>query len=240
MNMNTKVKTMSGRRIQAAAFLGCVLLLATTLAGCTSTSPSTAAALQGEADDRAQEWDSGAQLVLIVGTEGTFQMQGMMDQFEPFDSPELEEAARQDFWERVEDDPEPGDGKAEFWLYVYRGGDGEHLIVVVDRDEKIIYEDQAQEAEDLGSPVGEYSVDSDDAMRIALEANDELAGAAETEHFAFVAGLFRESAGTDPNWIVAGGGGSSEGGGGGMVRIDATTGDVLETQGGGGAPSNWT
>lgn len=237
MQKKTEMTTIARRRFQAAALLTGVLLLATALAGCTSAQ-ATASSLQVHADDRAADWDSEAQLVLILGTEGTFQMQNMIGQYDAFDSPELEEAARQDFWSRVEDDPDPGDGKAEFWLYVYRGADDKHLIVVVDRDKKVLHEDEA-DGEDLGSPVGEYKVDSDRAMSIALEENDSLADAKDTDHFAFVAGLFRETADSNPSWLIAGGGGSSEGGGGGMIQIDAVTGDVLESQGGGGNPSDW-
>lgn len=240
MQKSSLTRRLADKRIQGAALLAGLLLLATALAGCTSAQ-ATASQLQAQADERASDWDDEPELLLIVGTEGNIAMQSMMGAygFEGADAPAVQEAAAQDFWDRVEDDPEPGDGKGELWLYVYRNAEGtNHLLVVVDRDRKIIYEDET-DGTDLGYAVGTYNIDSDQAVTIAMEANEHLGDAMEADNFGFVIALMREAPQDNPFWIVAGGGGGPEGGGGGYVKLDAKSGDVLETQGGGGSPENW-
>jgi hypothetical protein len=235
--MNVK----TDRRIQAVVLLGGLLLMATALAGCTEAPTATASQLRPTADSHAADWHEGAALVMVVGSEGTFEMQNLLGHFGSgaADSDGMQEALAADFWSRIQEDPEPGDGRGMFWLYVYRGDGDDHLVVVVDKDREVLYSDVVQ-GSDLGEPIGSFTVDSDEAMQIARAQNTHLEQATTTGSFGFVISLFKESPGDNPAWLVAGGGGSVEGGGGGIVILDAVTGEVLENEGGSGAPSEWS
>ncbi len=222
-------KQQARKTIKGAAVLVVLALAASMLAGCLSAQ-ATAQSLEPAAEAKAQSWDRSAELVVITGMEGE-------------NAQLISQAAAMggsgDHWERAQDDPDPGDGRSEIWAYGYRNDDGEHLIVVVDRDREIVEEVELPEFLDLPA-IGHYQVDSDQAMEIAMDENEALREARDGDAFGVMATLVRIEEDENPMWVIMGGFGSMQGdGGGGMVVIDALSGKVEASMDGWGQMWDW-
>jgi hypothetical protein len=210
---------------QAAPFALLVagLFVSLALAGCLA-SAATAQSVQPDADAYAQSWDADARLVAIIGLEGRSAELASMGLDWMSDEDE--------HWERAEADPEPGNGQAEVWVFSYHGSEDRALHVVLDGKGEILDAFEEARLTDL-LPVGDYQVDSDEAMSIAMSENEGLQDARERDSFGVMSMLARPMEDYDPTWVIMGGFGDfREGAGGGFVVIDAMTGEVLFSHGG--------
>ncbi len=200
--------------------LAIVLVAGPMLGGCLGTAQATAMEEQPTAEDRAQQWAADAELVAIIGVEGTFPAYGgHADQ----------EAS---YWSRAAEDDELGDGHCEIWAYrfVSEQRPDQVFTVVVDKDGEVIDTSTGDGGDDR--PIGSYEIDSDEAAEIAFEANQGLAEGTSKEHYGLVLNLAQDDDHANPVWTIAGGGGDGTGGGGGVVVIDAATGEILSNHGG--------
>ncbi|HVL88402.1 MAG TPA: hypothetical protein VM681_10440 [Candidatus Thermoplasmatota archaeon] len=207
------------------------------LAGCLgSAAAGTAQANLPPAESRAKEWHSGATLYMIVGAEGTW-----IGAFAGGGGFGLSSGERS----RVQSDGTVGDGRTEVWVYVFKAaGKSKAFVVVTDKDGKVLRAEET-DASDTNEllPVGEWKINSDEALRRAKDANEGLRRGVESSNFGIAEILRREQGETRAQWHIAGGGGDASGGGGGYVKLDAVTGQVLESQGGYGSASGfggWT
>lgn len=217
------------RTIQGAAMLVALALAASMMAGCL-TAQATAQSLQPAADAKAQSWDRSARLVVITGMEG--------GNAELIGQAAAMGGAEGDHWSRAQDDPEPGNGRAELWVYTYRNDDGEYLVVVVDRDRQILDELELPAFMDFPA-IGHYQVDSDRAMQIAMKEHEGLRDARDGDGFGVMSTLVRPDVDDNPLWVIMGGYGSMPSGGGGMVILDALNGEVKASMGGWGHWGDW-
>lgn len=197
------------------------------LAGCIgSASAASAKDNLGAADEAARKWDSNARLAQIVGAEGT--LSALASTFGGSSS-DLGSAG---------DDENVGDGLAEVWIYRYvADSKSMSYVVVVSKDGEILREGQEQKRAD-DRALGPWSLDSDDAVKLALEANEALRKGLESRFFGFAVVLHQEGT-PNPMWMVAGGGGDLNGGGGGHVIVDAVTGKIIASDGGFGSTSDY-
>lgn len=202
-----------------------VLLVTPALAGCMGTAGATAMEHRDVAQEEAAAWSSGAALLQIVGVEGSWNLTTAFSGSAG--------AAETSYWERAMEDRSPGNGHAEVWVYRFEDPDDHGVVftVVVDRAGEVL---DTKENERSGgmAPVGSWSLDSDEAMEVALRANNGLRDASQAENFGIVSVLQQSEGREDPVWLIAGGGGGPSGGGGGSVMLDAVSGDVLQSQGG--------
>lgn len=204
-----------------------LLLVAVTslvLAGCVGSAQAASAKQNlAPADEAAKAWDADAKLVQVVGVEGTFASLAAA----------FAKASTQDFAQAGEDET-VGDGLAEVWVYRYvAAGKAKSYVVVLDKEGNVARQGEEAKRDD-DKPLGAWSLDSDEAMLLALKANDALAKGVQGRFFGVVSVLHQEGAG-NPVWLVAGGGGDLTGGAGGHVVLDAVTGKVLSSEGGAGA-----
>jgi hypothetical protein len=210
--------------------LAAVAIASTALAGCFlgSAAAGTAKAEESTATDHAKdEWASDAQLVAVIGFEG------QSDGEAGFDFPADDEKAAQ-FFAKANQDDNVGDGKAEVWAYAYMAGSksDQVYVVFVERDGTVLGADEypAEDMDDL-RPIGEYEVNSDEALRIAKEEDEGLRNGLESGNYGVVMGLAYPASDDfetqNAVWFVAGGGGDMEGGDGGFVVLDAVTGAVI-------------
>lgn len=188
------------------------------LAGCVGSVQATARDALSPADEAARAWDADARLAQVTGVEGAWSAG----------------AQRASDFTRAGSDEKVGDGRCEVWAYRYVAPDkARAYVVVVDRDGAVLREgEDAKHADDRA--LGAWRVDSDEALRIAKGASAGLREGMQKESFGVVSTLKPGPAGT-PVWVITGGGGDSTGGGGGVVRLDATSGQVLAAEGGSGA-----
>lgn len=208
------------------ALIASLVLFVPALSGCL-VAQATAMEHQDDAEDIARDWDADARLLHIMGMEGRGDMANGMGGWEG-------DASGAEVWTRTEQDDEVGDGHAEVWAYHFRNGAGtEDLFVMLDRDGKEIQRETA-EPEDDAEPIGDYDVDSDEALDKAKAASKGLRDGTDSDHYGIVMVLGRDSGfGANPAWLIMGGGGGDGSGagdgsgGGGMVAIDAKTGEVL-------------
>lgn len=209
----------------AAAFLSLPLVFAS-LAGCIGTASATAMDREGKSTPAAKSWNPNAVLAGIMGVEGTFQM-GMWSDFADDDAGSTSYAS---YYSSASTDKKVGDGKCSVWVYRYvvSGQQGAYIVVV--KDGKVVRE--GYDPDHDATPIGEWRIDSDEALRIAKENNEGLRRGVGAQHFGVAQMLEREGGKSHATWTVAGGGGDASGGGGGKVVIDAVTGAVLENQGG--------
>lgn len=199
------------------------------VAGCVGTAAAASAKdNKGAADAAAKAWDPNAQLAQIVGVEGTLgaalSLMGV--------------SGAGDFGS-ARDDQNVGDGLAEVWAYRYVApSKAQAYVVVVGKDGGVTRQGtEAKRAEDR--PLGAWEIDSDDALRVALDANEGLRNGVGRGLFGVVSVLHQEG-GANAVWLVAGGGADASGGGGGHVLLDALTGKVLSSEGGfGDAGRSW-
>lgn len=201
------------------------------LSGCIGTAAATAVEAQKAAQSKAQAWNPNAQLAGIMGIEGTFNM-GWMAGYMMSMSTQGDHASASAHFEASDEDKKVGDGRCLVWAYRWVAPGVPGYYMVVEKEKKVVFEGYVENPSDAAVPLGDFKVDSDDALRIAKEANEGFRRGVESEHFGLVERLNKDAGHEHPEWIVAGGGGSSQGAGGGMVRIDAVTGLVLENQGG--------
>lgn len=213
------------------------------VAGCVgSAAAGTAKGGEPPAEAEAKRWDSGAQLVKIIGVEGSFPVVGWTGFGSYSGSGNTYASAGStdlgfEYMSRGKDDRTIGDGRCEVWIYRYVStGESEAFVVVVDKDGKVL-KTGTDEKRDDDRTVGEWKINSDQALQIAKDASPHLRRGVESQSFALFEGLHRDDAQQHAAWYVAGGGGDASGGGGGFVKIDAVTGRVLETAGGSGGSS---
>lgn len=212
-------------RWRVALSLAVLFLAAPLLAGCVgSASAASAREWQSPADEAAQEWDADAQLVNVIGVEGTFPVQLAAMLFD------FHESAGEADWNDAQEDDEVGDGKARLWLYRYVAPEKDAAYLVVVAKNKVIHEAEDERRAD-DTPVGEWVLDSDAALDVALGHNEALSAGVERERYGIGAILTRESADATPTWLVAGLGADLNGAGGGFVLIDATSGDIIASEG---------
>lgn len=218
----------------AGALALAALLSATVLAGCIGSAAATAMETRSQADAAAERWSPDARLAQVVGVEGSLNLAAIASymsgagQYSGGD------------YERAQSDETIGDGRAEVWGYRYVSpAKPLAYVVLVDREGNILKETEETRGSDFGTPVGEWSVDSDAALAIAKEANEALRSGVTAENFGFVSLLRQDDAAANPTWLIAGGGGSLDGAGGGFVEIDAVTGKVLKSDGGFFTPQDW-
>lgn len=209
-------------RLPLLLAVAAALAAAPALAGCIGTaSAASAKAHRGAADDAARAWDAGAQLAQVVGVEGSL---GALAALSGVREAGALAAADQD--ETV------GDGLAEVWLYRYVAPAKDHsYVVVVDKAGGIVSKGAESEGA-RDAPLGTWDVDSDRALRLALDANEHLRRGVGGKLFGVVAVLQQE--GPAAVWMVAGGGVGPSGAGGGEVLLDAVTGKILRSEGGSG------
>lgn len=211
-----------------AALLLAALVAAPALSGCLGSAQATAGDHASTAEDRASEWSSNPRMIQVVGLEGSFAFgfgdwAGSADEDAPY-------------WDRARDDPDVGDGRTEIWVYRFVSEDDPDTVleVVVDKEGEIVHTDEEPRGGD--EPVGEWSVDSDEAAETAREGNQGLREGTSSDHYGMVLLLQEDDDPENPTWTVVGGGGDASGGGGGIVVIDAVTGEVLSSRGGFGSP----
>ncbi len=234
--MDTNVADMARWNNTTVVSLVCVVALA--LSGCLTASAATAKEHQGKATDEAQsEWAADAQLVGIFGMEGT--NQGWEEG--PWGAGEDQS---ENYFASAEDDEDVGDGRSEVWAYGYQADSkpDEFYIVFFDKDGDR-QGDMTVPAEDDMLPIGDYDLNSDEAVDKAKAAEDGIESALETENHFMVVFLAKADDHPNPVWsVMAGGGGQSDdgsyGGGGGFAVVDAVTGEVLAHFGGSGSGSS--
>ncbi len=212
------------------ACLGLALFTTVALAGCVS-SGSTASQLQMVADHNAENWHPDAELVMILGGEGTTSLQHTFGQWDvaALHAPAVAALANASMWDRVVDDPEPGDGRAEIWSFVYRAGESDrHLVLGFDRASDLLYEDELEQ-EPFSDTVRDYNVDSDQAVRIASQQEDAFTKFQEHERFTLTVLLVQEPEHPGPVWILLGATHGVEASGW-RVIVDAKNGDLLQSE----------
>lgn len=188
------------------------LMLAPALAGCTASAAplATAQELEGDAFDSAQAWADDAVLVAVVGIEGEYHGD-----------------------EDVDDDAQAGadgddrmDGRLERWSYrFYSEEKDDGYLVVMDENGTIV---KARETFfDFEQPIGNYDVDSDEAIRIAKETNEGFASGLDGDKRGVFLRLAYDDGEDAPVWFLAGGSVDDDGWSAGVVGVHAITGDVL-------------
>lgn len=221
------------------AFSATLLLVASVLSGCLGPAQLTALEAQESADPVAMEWDPEARLIFAAGLEGRVDNEMLRDMLRSgagFQEMGFETLSEEDeqgvpYWDRIEEDGQPGNGKMELWVlhYAVEGSDGE-LVLLVDRDGEILHEEQRSESP-YDEPVGAYEVDSDRAMRTAKRASGELRGLLDSDNLIVGSGLLLDPSHGGPVWTISGLGGDVTGVQGAVVQVDAVTGDVIHKEG---------
>lgn len=248
-----------------APILAALVLVAPAFAGCLGTaSAATAQEHEATADERAEAWDSQAQLAQAVGLEGeaaqwmrswgfTYDYEyeydgdyGGQDWGQDGGSPSAPSSGPQSHsshrdspgsspWAKAAEDEDMGDGHCKVWAYTYVSPNKPGEVFRVILDEDGELLANGTEARDDEEALSDWEVDSDEAAEIAAEANDGIREGQDAEHQGFVLVLEENEGHSNPTWTVVGGGGDASGGGGGVVILDAVTGEVLESHGGAGS-----
>lgn len=224
MNPNPTCKS------KTRACLGLILFVMVALSGCVA-SGSTASELQMAADHIAENWHPRAELVMILGGEGTVSLQRTFEQWdvEALHVPPIASLANESFWNRVVEDPEPGDGRAELWAFVYRAGEsGRHLVLAFDRSSDLLYE-QEMEQDAFSGVVRDYNVDSDHAVRIAWQEEDGFQASLGHERFTLTVALVERPQDPGPVWLLLAATHGVEASGWRVV-VDAQNGALLQSE----------
>ncbi len=210
---------------RTAILLTLCLASAAVLAGCTAQAmPSgTAMATQPPADEAASQWAADAQLVGILGVEGAWSGSSFGG---------YSDHGQGDFYSYSGNDHKI-DGRCEIWAYLYLS-ESKNMVLTVAVDAEGNVVDKEEEAADDEVPVGAYSVNSDEAIRIALDASEQLAASQDHENHHAMLALGRDDTDEPALWMVTGGGYDDGDYVGAMVLIDATDGSVLMAQDFGG------
>lgn len=215
--------------MKARLLLLASLLLAPAFSGCAAGAQAATAQEQADpASERARAWADDAELASAVGVEGSF-----VSQFEGYG------VGRGEHWERAQEDGEVGDGRCKVWRYVFVADskpDEVHVVVVDDEGQVLANHTDDRDGDDRA--LGDWNVDSDEALEAAREASPGLESGVDSDHYGIVMQLDRDPDRDNPTWFVAGGGGDSSGGGG-FALVDAVTGEVLESGGGGGGGGDY-
>jgi hypothetical protein len=209
----------------APVLLALMLAMLPAMAGCMTASAATVKANQGEATDAARsQWSDDAELVAAIGLEGT-NAEG--DEYSPWGAEQ--EADARNFFASARDDGDVGDGRCEVWGYVYASASkpGEFYAVFVDKDGQRQGTFSFEEDDDDLVPIGDFDVNSDEAIDIAKDANEGIATAMESDDRFVVMALARPDTDQNPVWVVVAGAAGSGDGRFGFVMIDAKTGEVL-------------
>lgn len=214
-----------------ARLLAPLVALALLVPGCVGNAAASAVDAMSVAERAAKAWNEDAELAQALAYEGSFPAALLMQWAE------YGIGSREDF-EKAREDKRVGDGLAEVWAYRYIAAGAESsYLVVVDRDDNILRETELP-AREIELPLGEWSLDSDDAVEIALRENENMRRGLSRDDFAIFAVLHSEEGAAE--WLVAGGGMTGLDVLGGFVRIDATDGDILASEGGEfGAADSW-
>jgi hypothetical protein len=206
--------TLADRRLLLA-----VCLLVPALAGCSTLAADepTAAEHRDEARDRALEWNEDAQLVRIVGVEGSHgEGYAGVD-----DKPD-----NGTFWRAALDDGDVGDGRCAVWAYRFVAPDeGSVFQVVVDGDGEIVSATPRGSASQA-APLPEDVIGSDEAVATARDASEGLDRGLDSDGAGLTVQLMHDPEEDAPVWRIAGGGGPGPHGGG-MIVLDARTGGVI-------------
>lgn len=147
-----------------------VLVVLAALAGCTGSdqaqdpSPISAREALEAARPTVEAWNEDAELLIMSGFEGGAE------------SPALERQKRQaehgvDNGFSVYADTLPGDGRAPQWVMVFLA-DGESRSVQVNADKTAWMDERARPAGAGAQPVGNWTVDSPEALERAREASE--------------------------------------------------------------------
>jgi hypothetical protein len=213
------------------------LLAALLLGGCLGSAPLSAMEAQEATDRYMAEQDPSMVLVFAAGLEGRVQDEVLRDllQESGFDHLDLEVPSSEEtglsYWDALEADPRPGDGRSALWVMVYGTEGGvEERVLLVDKAGEIVHE-ESRLATGMNIPLGGYEVDSDAAMGSAVEASGELASLLDAPNLIIGSGLVHDAAHGGPVWTISAIGGSLQGVGGAWVQIDAVSGDVLHQDG---------
>lgn len=226
------------RPVHSLSVFSLLFLCGVLLSGCLGPGQATAMEAQALGDHLAIEWDPDSVLVFAVGLEGRVDQEGLREVlrehwFEDFGFGSFSSSNESDgdWWQRLERDPVPGNGKAELWALHYLSGDGEReLVLLLGRDGEVVVENERSVFEH-DSPVGEYVWDSDRAMRVAKQASPELRAVMEAPNMLVGSGLLFDEAHGGPVWTFGGIGGGFTGFAGAVVQVDASTGEVLLVEG---------
>ncbi len=230
---------MDGSKSIRTAVIVSLLLAAPVLAGCIgSASAATAKGELSTAEQEAQGWASDAELASIVGVEGPF----VGDWDGPYDdwaapSGEHRGAA---YWSATESDDQVGDGRCAVWLYVFIADSkpGEQFGVAVDEDGEVLATETDEREEDL-VPVGEWRIDSDEAMERAMDRSDRLQEARESDDHSLVMALGREDPEENAAWVIVAFGHNEEGGAFAFAIVDAVTGQAFAFDDSWGFDGDW-
>lgn len=180
-----------------------LLAVAFLLAGCSApdeaatAGPATGLSMREAAEAAAQEMDSSAQLIAVVGLEWT--NASITEQF----AEEAPEAAAM----MQSRDSAVGDGEAPVWGYLF---DGETpLLIALSQDGSVVATESIPQdtgtiaSYGAGKPLGEVALDSDDAAAIVRAENPDFAALAQGEDSVVIMAL-AEAPGQGPFWIVTG------------------------------------
>lgn len=199
--------------------------LAVPLAGCLAAAAPQATALQHRdaADAVAKAWSPNATLVSVAGLEGTAPLVRWITGW----------VAGQDDLAGATNDTQVGDGRAQAWVYRYVSTErSQAFVVVIDEHGNLASSRaEARRGDDVLLPDG--LLDSDAALRQARAANQAIREGADRTKYGVLSVLRAES--ERPVWLVLGGGHDATGGALGFVKLDAKTGETLQSFGGFGS-----
>lgn len=150
-----------------------ILVLLAALAGCTSQettseelSPISAREALEEARPTVEAWDEEAQLLVMSGFEGGEESPAVQRQ-------QQEEDNDVDDGFPVHEDSLPGDGRAPQWVMVFLGGN-QTRTVQASSEEVSWLDEGGQQAGPGARPLGNWSIDSPEAVQRALDESDDL------------------------------------------------------------------
>jgi hypothetical protein len=196
-------------------------LFLTPLAGCLGATAATAGEVAAKARSIAHDWDADAALQGIAGIE--------LKEMPPF----LAAAAAQAGTDSPQaqllqyHDSNVGDGRAGAWIFGFRAGERELLLAIDAGGRELL---RHVDDDDRGSrgerPIGEFAIDSDDAMRLAAEHNATFAG---QRGGAVVASLALMPGPAGPVWLLALGASFDDLDDTAFAMVDATSGNVTIT-----------
>lgn len=192
--------------------LATLLLLAPALSGCTASAAPLASAkeLEPDAEERALDWAADARLVAIVGIEGEYRGDHRDD-------------VHDDATHEAADDARM-DGRLERWMYRYVSDQqNASYLVIMDENGTVVHEGEV--AWDGGHAIGDYAVDSDEAIDIARETNQGFAAGLEGDKRGVFLRLHQDEPDENPRWTLIGGSADGEWSAG-IVVVDAVTGEV--------------
>lgn len=212
--------------------LSLLFVAALSLSGCIGTAAASAMEAQSPANEAARQWKPEAELNGVMGMEGTLHMEWMAAMMMQMAEPASDSSSTPPHFDEAEKDKRVGDGRSMVWAYRYIAPDTPGFFVVIEQDENVVYTKYINDDDQKGRSLGQWVIDSHEALRIAKEHNEGLREGVKGEQFGIMEKLERVETQEHATWIVAGGGAGPSGAGGGMVEIDAVNGAVLQNEGG--------